>query len=100
VISSTSRRVGHECRGRQAFTLIELLVVIAIIGLLISILLPSLSNARQQARASKCLANLRVLGQGLTIYLYDYRDVLVPGRLPKIDECNAYADIFGRRSSR
>jgi prepilin-type N-terminal cleavage/methylation domain-containing protein/prepilin-type processing-associated H-X9-DG protein len=93
--------VGGWQRGsRQAFTLIELLVVIAIIGLLISILLPSLSNARQQARAAKCLSNLRVFGQGLTMYLGDYRDVFVPGRLPKIDECNAYADIFGRRKFR
>ena len=86
----------RRCGGRPAFTL----VVIAIIGLLISILLPSLSNARQQARAAKCLSNLRVLGQGLNIYVSEYRDVLVPGRLPKIDECNAYADMFGRRKFR
>ncbi|MFQ5806148.1 MAG: type II secretion system protein [Phycisphaerae bacterium] len=81
-------------------TLIELLVVVAVIALLISILLPALSNARQQARATKCLAHLRVLGEGLVIYVSEYRDVLPPGRLPKIDECNAYADLFGRRKYR
>ena len=80
---------------RRAFTLIELLVVVAIIGLLVSILLPALSAARQQARASMCLAQLSVLGQGLTIYVGDNRDVLPPGRLPKITDCDAYAVIYG-----
>jgi prepilin-type N-terminal cleavage/methylation domain-containing protein/prepilin-type processing-associated H-X9-DG protein len=95
IIANARARVG-----RFAFTLIELLVVVAIIALLISILMPVLSNARQQARATKCLAHLRVLGEGLSIYVSEHRDVLPPGRLPKIDECNAYADMFGRRKYR
>lgn len=91
---------GSRARWSTAFTLIELLVVVAIIGLLISILLPALSAARKQARAAQCLAQLRVLGQGIAIYLNYSRDVLPPGRLPKIDDCNAWADIYGGRKYR
>jgi prepilin-type N-terminal cleavage/methylation domain-containing protein len=58
--------------SRRGFTLIELLVVVAIIALLISILLPSLSRAREQARISKCLANLKSMGTAAQTYLNDH----------------------------
>lgn len=59
---------------RKAFTLIELLVVVAIIAVLISILLPSLRDAREQAKIAKCLSNLRGLMTATTLYFQDYND--------------------------
>jgi prepilin-type N-terminal cleavage/methylation domain-containing protein/prepilin-type processing-associated H-X9-DG protein len=84
----------------SGFTLIELLVVVSIIALLISILIPTLRNARNQAKAAVCASNLHVLGQGMSTYAQNHADVLPPGRLPKIDDCNAYAVIRGGRKYR
>ena len=55
-------------RSDGAFTLIELLVVVAIIALLISILLPSLSQARQVARTVKCSSNMKQFGMANQMY--------------------------------
>lgn len=67
------RVYGDEGRGKsRGFTLIELLVVVAIIALLISILLPSLSKARQQARTTLCMSRVSQLGKAEKIYGDDY----------------------------
>lgn len=65
-------------RAFRAFTLIELLVVIAIIAVLIAILLPALGAARRTARAVACQANLRGIGQGLTLYNNDHKEAVIP----------------------
>src|ERR1043166_4935775 len=54
-----------------AFTLIELLVVLAVIGLLAALLLPVLGKARESARGTACLSNLRQVGLALQIYVQD-----------------------------
>ncbi len=62
----------------RGFTLIELLVVVAIIAVLISVLLPSLGKAKQRAYATRCLANLHSIGQGLMAYQTQNDGFVVP----------------------
>jgi prepilin-type N-terminal cleavage/methylation domain-containing protein/prepilin-type processing-associated H-X9-DG protein len=72
-------------RPIRAFTLIELLVVIAIIAILAAILFPVFAQAREKARQSMCLSNMKQLGLALTLYVQDYDEVLAYCWLPPAD---------------
>ena len=65
--------------ARRAFTLIELLVVIAIIAILAALLLPALSRAKERARRTADVSNLRQWGIACTMYAGDFKDFLPVG---------------------
>ncbi len=82
-----SHRHAARPRSRAAFTLVELLVVVGIIAVLIGILLPVLSTAREHAKRTACLSNLHQIGLSIELYANANQ-----GRLPN---ANAAEDETG-----
>jgi prepilin-type N-terminal cleavage/methylation domain-containing protein len=64
--------MGFSKSSHRGFTLLELLVVIAIIAVLVGLLLPAVSGAKQMGRKAACLSNLRQLGIAVHTYAQDY----------------------------
>ncbi len=79
--------------GRRAFTLIELLVVIAIIGILASMLLPTLAGGLRKAKRIKCVANLKQIGAGMIMFAQDNDDRL-PWQLTPSGQAEHFAANF------
>ena len=69
---------GHK---KTAFTLIELLVVIAIISILAAILFPVFARARENARRTSCLSNLKQIGLSMMMYVQDYDETYPRNRV-------------------
>ena len=67
-------------KTQAAFTLIELLVVISILGILASMLMPSLAGAKRKANSIKCLGNIRQVNLALTLYATDHDGEFPPRR--------------------
>ncbi len=73
---------NRKSKIKIGFTLIELLVVIGIIFILIGILLPAIYIAKKKSKGTLCLANMKQISTGFTMYADDYAGTMVAGRMP------------------
>ncbi|MFP3903341.1 MAG: DUF1559 domain-containing protein [Armatimonadota bacterium] len=79
--------------SRRGFTLIELLVVIAIIAILAAILFPVFARAREKARQTSCLSNVKQIGLGWQMYIQDYDETVPPYYIPNSERGPELPDL-------
>jgi len=89
------QRNRSQARG---FTLIELLVVIAIIAILAAIIFPVFAKAREKARATACVSNVKQLGMGWMMYVQDYDETYPPNNTTNgaTAECGQHLPVRSR----
>ena len=79
---------------KRVFTLIELLVVIAIIAILAAILFPVFAQAREKARQTSCLSNLKQIGTAFMMYAQDYDETWPGDALPDVGEASRWGTYY------
>src|SRR5438270_9568840 len=81
---------------RSGFTLIELLVVIAVIAIIAAILFPVFARARENARRTVCISNVRQLGMAWLMYVQDYDESFPPSNSPTNSEWGPSTTYSGK----